>query len=399
MKVVLTLETRFLEHRGVLYSPLLDYTTYWERYLRHFNEVVLCARAQSVEHVPEGYAPSTGPRVSYEVIPYYVGLREYLRNRFRVARQVREVARRYNAFILRLPSPIAALMARQLQALGKKYIAEVAGDPCEVGRFLPLPYLLREPMRHIQAWQLRQIVRHACGVLYVTERYLQSRYPSSPEAFTAAVSDALIPADVIVDPASRLSRLDVVFSQALGSRRLRIGSIGQLYAIKSPVEVVHAVGSCARRGWDLELHFAGTGPLETAVRQAAEQYGIADRVVLHGQVPTGRPIFDFLDSLDLYVQFSKTEGLPRAVVEAMARACPVIGSAVGGIPELLPADMLVRLGDVAGLADRIDTVLKDSDRMRRSICENIARAKDFTAARLEEKRHCFYAQAAAVWRS
>lgn len=398
MKVVVSLETRFLECRGVLYSPHIDYGTYWDRYLKHFDEVVVCARAQAVEHVPEQYIASTGPRVGYEAVPYYVGPRQYVRNRSRVIRQLRRVVAQYEAFVLRLPSPIGTRLAGELGARGKSYVVEVVGDPREVGRFLPLPYVLREPMRHFQAWQLGRMVRQARGALYVTERYLQSRYPASAEAFTAGVSDVFIPADALADPAERLSRLEESLCSAATGRRWRIGMIGQLYGIKSPVEAVHAIGRCVRQGLSLELHLVGTGPLDSAIRSAAGQHGIADRVVLHGRIPTGKPIRDFLDSLDVYVQFSKSEGLPRAVVEAMARGCPVIGSAVGGIPELLPEDMLVRAADAADLADRLMTVLKDPGRLRRSVRESIARAEDFEVMRLAQKRECFYAQAAAVWR-
>ena len=63
---------------------------------------------------------------------------------------------------------------------------------------------------------------------------------------------------------------------------------------------------------------------------------LRDRIVSRGRIPTGAPIFEFLDSLDLYLQFSRGgEGLPRALVEGMSRGCPAIGSTVGGIPELL----------------------------------------------------------------
>jgi len=61
-------------------------------------------------------------------------------------------------------------------------------------------------------------------------------------------------------------------------------------------------------------------------------------------------VFDWLDEIDVYVQPSRTEGLPRALIEAMSRACPAIGSAVGGIPELLPRSCLFGPRDVGKFA-------------------------------------------------
>ena len=57
-------------------------------------------------------------------------------------------------------------------------------------------------------------------------------------------------------------------------------------------------------------------------------------------------VFKWLDSIDVYVHPSDTEGLPRSLIEAMSRGLPCLGSAVGGIPELLEHDFLFRKGNV-----------------------------------------------------
>ena len=57
-----------------------------------------------------------------------------------------------------------------------------------------------------------------------------------------------------------------------------------------------------------------------------------------------------MDQVDIYIQPSLTEGLPRGLLEAMSRGCPAIASRVGGIPELLGNSCLHRPGDAEGLA-------------------------------------------------
>ena len=97
----------------------------------------------------------------------------------------------------------------------------------------------------------------------------------------------------------------------------------------------------------------------------------------------------FLDSIDLFVLASRTEGLPRAMVEAMARGCPAIGSAVGGIPELLqPAD-LVEPGCVERLAAGLIAALRDPDRLMAMARRNHGAALDFTHERLQRQRREF----------
>jgi len=60
-------------------------------------------------------------------------------------------------------------------------------------------------------------------------------------------------------------------------------------------------------------------------------------------------IMGFYDELDLYVQPSRSEGLPRALMEAMSRGCPAVGSSTGGIPELLDQEATFRSGSKADL--------------------------------------------------
>src|SRR5207247_3533876 len=64
-----------------------------------------------------------------------------------------------------------------------------------------------------------------------------------------------------------------------------------------------------------------------------------------------------LDRADVFVLPSLTEGLPRALLEAMARGLPAVATTVGGIPELLPADWLVPPRNAVALARRLREVM------------------------------------------
>src|SRR5690606_42058407 len=73
---------------------------------------------------------------------------------------------------------------------------------------------------------------------------------------------------------------------------------------------------------------------QSYLRKIARKYGVADPVDFLGRI-TRKEVFQWLDKIDLYIQPSKTEGLPRALIEAMSRGLPCLGTRVGGIPELL----------------------------------------------------------------
>lgn len=67
-------------------------------------------------------------------------------------------------------------------------------------------------------------------------------------------------------------------------------------------------------------------------------------------------IYEWLDSLDLYIQPSQVEGLSRALVEAMSRALPAFASDVGGNPELLEPGCIHKCGSVKDITEELENL-------------------------------------------
>src|SRR5262249_14373457 len=86
---------------------------------------------------------------------------------------------------------------------------------------------------------------------------------------------------------------------------------------------------------------------------------------------------------------SRTEGLPRAMVEAMARGLPCIGTAVGGIPELLDAEDLVPPHDADALAARIEEFLETPVRANASAARNLEKSRAYSASALQVRQAAF----------
>jgi glycosyltransferase involved in cell wall biosynthesis len=122
----------------------------------------------------------------------------------------------------------------------------------------------------------------------------------------------------------------------------------------------------------------------------ARELGLSGRVEFRGRLPAGEAIFRELDRADLFVLPSRQEGLPRAMIEAMARALPCIGSTVGGIPELLPQRDLVPPDSPSALADKIGEVARDPSRMARMSARNLEVARGYREEVLVERRTAFY---------
>src|SRR5262245_5294680 len=87
---------------------------------------------------------------------------------------------------------------------------------------------------------------------------------------------------------------------------------------------------------------------------------------------------------------SRTEGLPKAMIEAMARELTCIGSRGGGIPERLEEEGMFRPDDPESLAGKIAEVLSDPARMARLSRRNWDVARRYTAEVLRSRRKEFY---------
>lgn len=122
------------------------------------------------------------------------------------------------------------------------------------------------------------------------------------------------------------------------------------------------------------------------LRSLADKYGVSDLVVFHGLIPHNQ-ILHFLDEIDLYIQPSKQEGLPRALIEAMSRGCLSLGSRTAGIPELLDKDYVFRRGNVEDIVRILSKV--NQDRLKEQACRNFEEAKLYDREVLNKRRREF----------
>ena len=281
---------------------------------------------------------------------------------------------------------------------------EVVGDPYDVFA----PGAVVHPLRPFFRWwfprQLRRQCVCACAAAYVTEQALQRRYPPGRRSFATHYSSVELPKDSFLPCEGRVYSThfsDVELSElafAPPSRPTRqndclirlifVGTLEQLY--KAPDVLLDAVGQCFRQGLDLELVLIGGGKYQQQLETRAEALGLGLRVRFLGQLPAGEAVRNDLDRANLFVLPSRQEGLPRAMLEAMARGLPCIGSTVGGIPELLPPEDMVPPGNAEALAAKIREVVGDPARMAHMSARNLQKAGEYREEVLRGRRIAYY---------
>ena len=378
MQVSVSIEQRFVRTPdGATWTPAQFAYDFWSQYLEVFDGVRVLARVLPVAAAPAEYQRVDGPCVRVAGLPHYLGPRQYLAQRKRLLAAVREEVRGEGAYILRVSSQIANVVQPRLQARRYPYAVEVVGDPYDV--FAPGSFHspLAPLCRRILTQRLRQQCAHAAAAAYVTEHTLQKRYPCANGMF--AFSDVQLP-DSAIAAAPRPCRLQTSYLL------LFVGTFTQMY--KGPDIAINAAAQCVREGWDIGLVMIGDGQYRAAMERLAREAGLGSRITFTGQLPP-EEVRRFLDRADLFLLPSRTEGLPRAVLEAMARGLPCLASRVGGIPELLLEEDLVAPGSAPALAAAIGAALRAPGRRAAMARRNLERAKRYRLAAMREKRREF----------
>lgn len=422
MRVVVATEARF--HRGVDDAVLArtpgEAYPHWCGYLGVFDEVVVLARVGAASPDPAMTASFQveGDRVRVVALPPYQGPGGYLRTarslRFVIARGLDSggqlaptprqraaaagVASRSAAparsphvvdtrYLAVMPGMVGAALVTEVRARGLPYVLEIIGDAEAVaggmfGRWA------RRPAR-------RWLARHVAGaqaVGYVTRETLQRRYPPAAGALTASYAYGRLNAEDFAAARPRAARPPLP-ATPLPATLVTIGSQDRRY--KGHDILLAAVGLLDAWGHQLRVVIVGTGRHHADLVRAARREGLADIVEFVPALDRAG-VRAVLDAADLFVLPSRTEGLARVLIEAMARGVPAIATAVGGTVELLAPQDLVPPEDPERLAIRIAEVLASPDTLAAMSARNRAAAENYRGDRLATRASAFYA-AIAGW--
>ena len=151
------------------------------------------------------------------------------------------------------------------------------------------------------------------------------------------------------------------------SDRVTFGFAARMEELKGPMVLMEAFAIAHEQCDNLALNIAGDGSQRQKIAARAKALNVASRYRYHGVYTHPEECRAFMESLDVFVMPSFSEGTPNSVVEAMACGKPIIASDVGGIPDMIGSDagILVSPGDVSALAEAMKLLASDPELRQR----------------------------------
>lgn len=380
MKVYVIRDSAFTLSQGKPASDLLSYEAFAKRYLSEFSEVVLVARLFDRED--SSTSPATGPHVSFVALPGYHGPRGFLKKLPSIVKVIFGTLDSDAAYILRVPTTVPSLYAFALWLKRIPFAVEVAADPYDGysknslnGH--PFASVFRWCFVKLTEWQCKSAAVSA----YVTNHALQRRYPPRPGAPTYAFTSI----DLTVDAYLSEGRS----SQSFNTSKPHLVLVGNMQkSLKGHDVLLRAMKVLKDQGRETRLTIVGHGENQAKYASMAEDFGLD--VSFTGKLQNGAPIRQVLDTGDIFVLPSRQEGLPRALLEAMARGLPAVATRVGGTSELLPDDSLVESEDHVTMAKLIAELSADPAKMAAHSNRNLGVARRYTIENVQKIRNAFY---------
>lgn len=283
--------------------------------------------------------------------------------------------------VARLPSLIGFSAINYARKHNKPYLVEVVACPWDASWNHSLEGKIAAPYMYFST---KKRVKAAPYAVYVTNKFLQNRYPCAGKH--VACSNVSLPD---IDETVLEKRLAKIDSMPVDKPKI-IGTIAAVNVrYKGQQYIIKALGKLKKEGIDnIEYHLVGAGD-NSYLKSVAKKYGVETQVQFLGSIPH-KEVFDWLDAIDIYVQPSRQEGLPRALIEAMSRGLPSFGAYTGGIPELLSEEFI--FSNSYKNIDEICTILKkfDKESMHNQARINFGTSKLYAKEIIEKRRQDFF---------
>ena len=348
-----------------------------ERYLHLGDELSFIGRRKKIENKLDTQKLSEIDLSLCRVVtvPEFKNLASYIRNFKQVKKDLEREILTHDIIAPRVPSILGSEAVKLAIKNNKPLIGEIVSCNWDafwnygiIGKIIAPYFYLKQKF----------VVKKIPFSIYVTSNFLQKRYPNNGYSINCSnvhIND--VSSEVLEQRQKKISKLNESSQLILGT----IAAIDVPY--KGQKYVIRALSKSNRK---LKYLVVGYGK-PTQLLKEIEKENVTDFVNILGPVKHSE-IDKFLDELDVYIQPSEQEGLPRSLIEAMSRGIPSIGSRTGGIPELLDEAFIFNKGNVKELTKIIDDFTLDL--MKKESKKNFSVSKKYMLSNLNARRFDFY---------
>lgn len=269
-------------------------------------------------------------------------------------------------------------------------LAAPAARICGVSHIVRTVHGLREPFEGLKAFKMnlyeaveRTVHRYCVDSIIGVSSQIESKYKAEGRVSrVTCIRNGIDLEGKSVQTDRWRTRRDL----GIDIRTCLIGTVGRLTPVKGIPYLLEAARILLRQGANVKVLVVGDGSIRQDLMTQTHELGITENVVFLGH---REDTVELMQSMDIFVLPSLSEGIPMALLEAMMSSLPVIASRVGGIPEVIEdniSGLLVNPEDPEHLAKMCRRVMEDhelADLLGRAARERVA--KEFSSAIMADK--------------
>lgn len=375
-KLLFAHDAKFYHCDGNYYTINLSEKVWSERYLTSFSQVTILARNSGdiTAERSKNFTLASGKNIYFSLLPFENILLGSVLHREKYDQIITDAIKECDCVIVRLPSTVGLSVINKCEKLKKPYLVEVVGCPWDTMYNHSYKGAILAPFYYFLT---RRALKNASHAIYITERFLQNRYPTSGKR--GVCSNVNLPDLNSEGFAKKLSHINNHGPFVIGS----CGSVSVKF--KGQQFVIEAISILRKRGIDVTYEIVGGGS-QSYLRSIANKFGVEQYVIFHGS-KSGEDTKKWMSGLDVYVQPSLSEGQGRSLIEAMRMGCACMCSRVGGMVELLDDKYIFEKANPKAIAYCFEQVTCDLKSCMQSAYNGSLK---FQPALIQEKRYSFF---------
>lgn len=359
----------YIDETGVYTIPSFG-DHFWKKYLCVYSHIHIIGEPLKGYLNKEKLVKINMDRISLDILPPSNSPQDW-KNDAVIKRFLKKEIKKSSSIIIKPASRKGIMAIKIAERFQKPYLIEITGDLYTALKNQTNP--LKRFYAPIIYRQILAAIKNCKFGVYVTDYYLQKAYPITGK--TCGASDAVIKSLDNRVYEQRISRIKQMHNRS----KIQIGLVGFYHDSNKGIDT--AIEALAKLKDDcVYINVLGNG----SEQDRQKWYVYADKVGLKREkLVFPEPIvgidnmFEWYDSMDIVILPSRSEGLPRTIVEAMSRACPCITSNVCGLSELCESVWQHKAGDATRLCNLITEMLRDQNKMVHAASYNFKKSEHY----------------------